>query len=88
MHYPEHDKLDKIKAEADVIAEFLRWATTRDCVFGREVDADSAFGADHWLVPLREEALQRMIAEFFGIKWRAFLTERDQMSTDRELTST
>jgi hypothetical protein len=67
MKYPEHEKLEIIQAQSQVIGEFLEWLTgTRELILAHYpiLESNGKASAHLFPAPIKQA---KLIAEFFGI---------------------
>jgi hypothetical protein len=71
--YPEHDHLEDIKEDSNIIGEFLEWLHTTMYCIGEYVDDDEA--------PVCESDIstEKLLAKYFGINLDKLELEKKHM---------
>lgn len=79
MKYPEHEKLNGIKDQSQLLGEFLEWAQSKHMIFCVVSDRDGQ------LYPVIK-SINTLLGEFYNIDLNKLAEEKDAMLDEiREL---
>lgn len=76
MSYPEHEKMKRIKPEADVVARFLEWLDERGYIICQRGPGSGRHGEELW--PMNKQ-IEWFLAEHFEIDLKKIQDEKDAM---------
>lgn len=76
--YPEHDKLQAVKNQSQLIGEFLEWLNSQGLYLAAWQEIDTIFGKDSELV-ISYLSINDILARFFEIDLDKLEDEKRQM---------
>lgn len=91
-HYPEHEKMAKVREELDTIGEFLEWLpTTGKLICDPPEPSTGTYWTKPYYTPSNSSSIPQLLAKYFGIdekvledEKRAMLKEFTTSSTEEE----
>ena len=80
LNIPQHDKLDELSGENNVVAEFLEWLKTKYTLaeWGEEFDEETGDYDGDTLYPAYPRT-EDLLAEYYDIDLEAFYAEKEVM---------